>query len=118
MLFRYVMFPFSLMSATFYGYDRVQAQLYQLQLKKQIFQAVSEQRTDFQYQPPIERVRIVLKEQRLKAQKRGEAFTFDLTSKPERINAHIETVYKTRISKFFGQPELPARLDIFFDVAQ
>jgi hypothetical protein len=112
------MLPFSLMSVTFYGYDRVQAQLYQLDLKKQIFQAVSEQRPDFQYQPPLERVRIVLKEHRLKAQKRGEAFTFDLASKPERINAHIETVYKTKISKFVGQPELPTRLDIFFDIAK
>lgn len=118
MLFRYIMLPLSLCSATFFGFDRISAELYKRELIKDIHAQVSQEAQQARFMTPETMVRNVLRKNVKQFERKGIPFDYTLSAKPNRIDVSVNTLYKTKISKFFGTPDIKTKVDVYFDVAQ
>ncbi len=122
MLFRYVMLPFSLCSVTFFGFDRISAELYKRELIKDIHEQVSQEAylasSQSRSMTAETMVRNVLRKNVKQFERKGIPYDYTVAVKPNRINVSVNTLYKTKISQFFGTPDIKTKIDLYFDVAQ
>jgi hypothetical protein len=112
------MLPFSLMGATFYGFDQVSVELYKLDLVKQINKRVEHEASQTRPATADMMVRQALRDTSSQFKQKGLPFDYTLTRQPERIDVNVSTLYKTRLSKFVGKPDLKADVKLSFDVAR
>lgn len=115
-LFRYIMLPFSLIGATFFGYDQVAAQWHSAGLRNALMHAARDDSRDMLHMQPIERVRSALRAEAERARRRGEAYAYEVDSQPGRIEVAVRADYRTKISHYMGKPTLPANFRVVFDL--
>lgn len=115
-LFRYIMLPFSLIAATFFGFDQVAAQWHGSELRNTLMRAARDDSREMLRMQPIERVRNALRAEAERARMRGEAYAYEITPAPGRIEVAVRADYRTRISHYMGKPTLPVSFQIIFDL--
>lgn len=115
-LFRYIMLPFSLIAATFFGYDQVAAQWHGGELRSALMRAARDDSPEALRMQPLERVRAALRTEAERARRRGEAYAFEVTPAPGRIEVAVRADYRTKISHYMGKPTLPVDFRIVFDL--
>jgi len=117
-LFRYIMLPFSLIAATFLGFDQVAAQWHSAGLRNALLQAAHDDSNGMARLPPIVRIRNALRMEAERARGRGEAYVYDVTPSRDRIEVAVRADYRTRISHYMGKPTLPANFQVVFDLSR
>lgn len=115
-LFRYIMLPFSLIAATFFGFDQVAAQWHGSELRSALMRGARDDSPDMLRMQPIERVRTALRAEAERARGRGEAYAYEVTPAPGRIEVAVRADYRTRISHYMGKPTLPVDFRVVFDL--
>lgn len=115
-LFRYIMLPFSLIGATFFGYDQIAAKWHGSELRSALLRGARDDSPEMLRMQPIERVRNALRTEAERARRRGEAYVYEVNPTPGRIEVAVRADYRTKISHYMGKPTLPVDFKIVFDL--
>jgi hypothetical protein len=115
-LFKYIILPFSLMNAVFFGHDRLQAILYMQTLHKSLHEAVMQESKKPNMMPET-MVRNALQQQTDAARKRREVYTFEFQKQSKQIIVKVQSQYFTKISHNFGVKELPVHFTYQINVS-
>lgn len=117
-LIRYVMLPFSLMSATFFGYDEISAAMHGADLQRQLNEQAAADTPSMRGLQPAERVRTALRAEEKRARDRGETYVWKVVPAPDKIDVDVKATYRTKIAHFVGKPELPVDFTMSFGINQ